>query len=255
VLVLLLTAFRGGWGELRAAVGSRRTMTILAASTAALSINWFVFITAVATGHVVEASLGYFINPLINVLLGMIFLRERLRRWQGVGLVLAALGVIYLAWSRGQFPWIAVVLAITFGCYGLFRKVAPVGSMPGLTVETAILFIPAVFIIVAHRTTASAEFSTGTWLLLMLAGVVTAVPLLLFAAAAKRLRLMTMGFLQYISPTCQFLLAVFAFGEAFGRSELISFGLIWTALAVYSFDAYVAYRQGQPIAAQPIEEP
>lgn len=254
-LLLALTAFRGGWDELRSAARNRRTLLILTASTTLLAINWFVFIYAVTNDHVVDASLGYFINPLVNVLLGMLFLRERLRPWQAVGLALAAVGVVYLTWSRHQFPWIALSLAITFGHYGLLRKIAPVGSIAGLTIETAILSIPAVILIAIYRATAEAPHSLRTWLLLLPAGFITAVPLLLFAAAMKRLRLMTMGFIQYVAPTCQFLLAVAAFKEPFGHAELISFSLIWTALAIYSLDSYRAYRQGQAAPPQPIEDP
>ncbi|HWP39298.1 MAG TPA: EamA family transporter RarD [Tepidisphaeraceae bacterium] len=244
MFVVTLTAITGGWSELRSALRNRRTLLLLAGSTTLLSINWFTFIFAVATDRVVQASLGYFINPLVNVLLGMIFLRERLRPWQVAGLVLASLGVTTLAISRGYLPWIALALALSFGFYGLLRKLAPVGAMPGLTVETAILFVPALATIFLYDPANALAIDVKSLFLLMLAGVVTAVPLLLFTAAARRLRLATMGFLQYLAPTCQFLLAVFAFHEPFSGADLTSFCLIWTALLIYSWDSYVGWRAG-----------
>ena len=255
LLVLLLPVARGGWSELATALRQRRTLLMLTASTIMLSINWFTFIFAVASGRLVEASLGYFINPLVSVLLGMIFLRERLRRWQAVGLLLAAAGVAYLAWARGQPPWLSLILAGSFGLYALLRKTAPVGSMAGLTIETAILFVPALLIIGLRQSSQQPPYDLATYGTLMLAGIVTAVPLLMFASAARRLRLATIGFIQYLTPTCQFLLAVLAFGEPFAGAELLSFGLIWAALLVYSWDSYRAYRGGlallPPVPVEP----
>ncbi|WP_428938480.1 EamA family transporter RarD [Fontivita pretiosa] len=244
VFVVALTAITGGWNELHSAIRNRRTLLFLAGSTTLLSINWFTFILAVATDRVVQASLGYFINPLVNVLLGMIFLRERLRPWQVVGLLLASSGVATLALSRGYLPWIALALAVSFGFYGLLRKLAPVGAMPGLTVETAILFVPALATIFLYQPANAPAIDPKSLALLMLAGVVTAVPLLLFTAAARRLRLATMGFLQYLAPSCQFLLAIFAFHEPFSGADLTSFCLIWTALLIYSLDSYMSWREG-----------
>jgi chloramphenicol-sensitive protein RarD len=242
LLVVLTFARSGAWAQFIAVTRSRRTMVMLLTSTIFLSLNWFVFIYSVTTGRVVEASLGYFINPLVNVLLGMMFLRERLRWWQAVGLILAIAGVSYLTWSRGQVPWIALALGTTFGLYGLMRKITPVGSMPGLTVETALLLAPALLVIETGIGGPRISYDVKLLAELSLAGVVTAVPLLFFAAAARRLRLTTMGFIQYVSPTGQFLLAVFVFREPFHRQELVSFGLIWAALVIYSSDSYLAYR-------------
>jgi chloramphenicol-sensitive protein RarD len=197
---------------------------------------------------VIQASLGYYINPLVSVLLGMIFLHERLRGWQAIGLALATIGVACMTWSRGQLPMIALILAVSFGLYGLLRKIAHVGAVIGLVIETALLFIPALAIIAPLRST-HVTHDLRTNLLLALAGIVTAVPLLLFTAATRRLRLATMGFLQYIGPTCQFFLAVFAFNEPLNTMDLISFALIWSALAIYSWDSYLAYRRGTAAGA------
>jgi chloramphenicol-sensitive protein RarD len=245
IFVMGLVAATGRLPDLRATLRDRRTLLMLAASTILLSINWFTFIHAVAHDVVIQASLGYFINPLVSVVLGMVFLDERLRRWQFVGVVLAVAGVALLTWSRGYVPWIALVLAGSFGLYGLLRKVAPVGAMIGLTIETALLVLPAIACIAFERPWSQAIYERNTYWLLMLAGVITAVPLLLFAAAARRLRLATMGFLQYVGPTCQFLLAVLVFHEPFNATDLISFCLIWSALAMYSWDSYLAFRLQQ----------
>ncbi|HEY7089356.1 MAG TPA: EamA family transporter RarD, partial [Tepidisphaeraceae bacterium] len=257
VLLMLLTWAMSGWNELRAATRQRRTMLMLMASTLAVSVNWFTFIVAVEGGKVIDSSLGYFINPLVSVVLGMIFLRERLRPAQAVGLMLATAGVIYMTWTRRQVPSIALILAVSFGLYGLLRKIAPVRAMPGLTIETAFLLIPAIVVVSLHRLAAGAmPYDTTTRVLLGTAGFITAIPLLMFAAGARRLRLSTMGFLQYIGPTCQFLLAIFVFREPFKADDLLSFGLIWLALVVYSVDSYRAYRRIPapiPINSSPAE--
>lgn len=249
LFILIITTIRSTWDELKSVLRDRRAMLMLCASTLLLSTNWFVFIHAVNTGHTVEASLGYFINPLFTVCLGLIFLGERMRLGQAIGIFLALIGVIILTWSHGTIPWIAMSLAATFGCYSLLRKTVRAGSMSGLTVETALLFIPAMIAIgMYHRE--GHRYTAHTWLLLPLAGVVTAIPYLLFAAAARRLRLMTMGFLQYLTPTCHFLLAIFAFHEPLARKDLISFTLIWIALAIYSWDSYRAFWRARTIEAQ-----
>lgn len=254
LFLLVLTGVTRGFDELRSAWRDRRTLLMLAASTLVLSINWFVFILAVGRGMVMQASLGYFINPLVSVMLGMIFLHERMRRLQWVGLVLATVGVVYLTWSRGQLPWVALILACSFGLYGLLRKLAPVGAMPGLTIETAILLVPCL-LLVGWDARRPGDYDLPTMILLGAAGIITAVPLLMFAAATRRLRLSTMGFLQYVGPTCQFLLAVFAFGEPFRSADLVSFALIWSALILYSTDSYLAYRAGQAAIPSTPPEP
>ena len=235
------------WGEVAAALRSRRGMAILAGSTVMIAVNWFVFLWAVTNRQVVQAGLGYFINPLVSVLLGMIFLRERLRPGQAWALGLAAAGVALQVYARGRVPWVALSLAFSFGFYALLRKTAPAGPIVGLFVETILLLPPALLCIAwAGRFggSASTHFTGRTYAILASSGVVTAVPLLLFATATRRLRMSTMGFLQFISPTCQLLLAVLAFGEPFTRWHLASFALIWAGLLLYSVDSARAWGRG-----------
>jgi len=241
----ILTAQRR-WAEVTAALRSRQGMATLAGSTAMIAVNWFVFLWAVTNRQVVQGGLGYFIRPLVSVLLGMVFLRGRLRSRQGGGLLLAAAGVLVQVVALGHVPWVALTLAVSFGFYALLRKTAPAGALVGLFVETALLMPLAVcFIAWAEQAAArgeAARLSVGTYAVLVSSGVVTAVPLLLFATAARRLRMATMGFLQFVSPTCQLLLAVLAFREPFTRWHLASFGLIWAGLIVYTVDSVRGYR-------------
>jgi chloramphenicol-sensitive protein RarD len=234
LLALILLATRQ-WKSFRTAAFSRRVVLIYLASAILLSINWLTYVWAVNAGYVVESSLGYFINPLFSVLLGVLFLREKLRPWQWAAIGLAAIGVIYVAISYGQFPWIALTLTFSFGIYGLIKKTAMLGSLYGLTLETGLLFIPAVVFLVAMEGLGRGAFlhSSPTADLLMVgAGLVTTVPLLLFASAAQRIPLSTVGVLQYITPTMQFLLGILVFHEAFNRSHLIGFCIVWLALII-----------------------
>ena len=243
---LVLTVQRR-WGEVVAAARSRRAMLVLSASTAMIAVNWFVLLWAVTNRQVVQAGLGYFINPLVAVLLGMVFLRERLRGGQAAALLLAAAGVAVQVVALGRVPWVALSLAVSFGLYALLRKTAPAGPLVGLFVETALLVPFALFFVVtgSRADGGAAAWTGGTHAVLAASGVITAVPLLLFATAARRLRMATMGFMQFVSPTCQLLLAVFAFKEPFTRWHLVSFGLIWGGLALYSLDSLRAYRQAK----------
>jgi chloramphenicol-sensitive protein RarD len=243
VFLAVLVAVRARWADVRAVLADRKVLAALAASTVLLATNWGVFIFAVASGRVLQASLGYFVAPLVAVTLGVTVLRERLRAGQAAGIVLAAAGVVVLAVVRGQWPWIALVLAGSWSGYGLVRKVAHVRPLVGTTVETGLL-VPAavVYLAIASRTAAAPPLHRNDYLLLLLAGAVTAIPLLWFTAAAKRLRLTTLGFLQYVCPTGQLLLAVFAYHETFGRGNFAGFALIWTALAIYSIDSARGYR-------------
>jgi chloramphenicol-sensitive protein RarD len=230
------------------ALRSGRTLAVLAASTVCIALNWLVYIWAVVNGRLLEGSLGYYINPLVNVLLGVAILGERLERPVRIAVGIAAAGVLWLAVHVGQFPWIPLALATLFGSYGLLRKIAPVGPLAGLTIETALLFPLAGGYLAWAIASGRAAFLAGNpWLdlCLLLAGPVTAVPLLFFAAAARRLPLSTLGFLQYLSPTLQFLLAVFAYGEVFDRAHAVAFGLIWTAIALF---AVHRARAGAPAA-------
>ncbi len=228
------------WGKVRIALAQRRTLITLAATTILISTNWFVFIVAVDRGQVLQSSFGYFINPLVSVLLGFIFLGERLRRLQILSLALACAGVIVLTLHLGSVPWISLVLAITFALYGLLRKIVPAGALTGLSVETLLLFPAASGYLINLGVTGKGAFpstTVGDNILLPLAGVITAIPLLWFSAAARRLSLASIGFMQYITPTIHFLLAVLVFAEPFSRTHLAGFACIWAGLLLYSYDA------------------
>jgi len=244
----IIIALRGTWRDLRDAFRNTRALLLLTASALLIATNWLVFIIAVGHAQVIQSSLGYFMTPFISVLLGVIFLQERLRRIQLISLLLAAMGVVLLTLQYGRFPWVALVLALTFGSYGLFRKIVSVDSLTGLTVETLLLGPAALgYLIYLSLQGNSAVPSVGlqTSSLLALAGVVTAVPLLLFASAARRLRLATIGFLQYITPTLHFLLAVLLYKEPFTKAHLTSFLFIWGGLCCYSYDAWRGMRLNQ----------
>jgi chloramphenicol-sensitive protein RarD len=246
LLLLLLTVVQRRWQPVRAVCRDRRTLLRLCVTTLLIANNWGLFIWAVAHDHLLQASFGYFINPLVNVLLGFVFLRERLRRMQTLAVLLAAIGVAYLIFAYGQFPWIALVLALSFAFYGLLRKTARADALVGLTVETALLTPVALAFLLFEGLRGAGAFgviSRQMDLLLASAGIITAVPLLWFAAAAKRLWYSTLGILQYLAPTGQFLLAVLAYGEPFTRDHLISFSLIWTALIIYSVDTALLPRR------------
>ena len=239
VLAPLVAVTRRG-DEIRTIFADRRTALMLLGSTLMIATNWLLFIVSVNTGRVIESSLGYFINPLVNVLLGYLFLSERLRGPQRASLLLAGAGVALLVGVHGTVPWISVVLAVTFAFYALLRKMAPVESLAGLTFETGILAPMALCYIAWGAVSGDGSFLTGMVRfdrLLPLAGIITAVPLLLFGVAARRVRLTTLGFLQYVTPTGHFLLAVFVFGEPFGKGDLAAFLMIWGGLAIYSVDA------------------
>ncbi len=223
---------------------NRKTILTYLTTAALVTLNWFTFIWAVTHNYLVDASLGYFINPLVNVLFGVLFLKERMRIWQWVAITLAALGVLYITVNYGQFPWIAMILATTFGVYGLLRKIGALESLQGLFLEMSILFIPAVVFLFLLEQQGVARFGHLPFyqnVLLSFAGVVTALPLLLFAYAAKRINLSTIGFLQYIAPTGQFLLGVWIYHEALSQARLIGFIFIWIALAIYSAESVLVF--------------
>ena len=231
---------RHNWAWLRGAVARPRVLFTFAVSGSLLAINWFVYIWSVNAGFIVETSLGYFINPFVNVLLGFLVLKERLRPAQWLALSVALAGVLYLTFSYGAFPWIALTLAFSFGTYGFIRKTATLNSAEGLFLETAVLFLPAFgFLLLQDFRGAGAFAHNGptSTLLLMGAGIVTSVPLLLFAAGARRITMTSLGLLQYIAPTLQFLIGVLIFHEEFGITRLIGFGLIWLALILYSAES------------------
>jgi len=211
-----------------------------------LAINWGTYVWAVSIGRVVETSLGYFINPIVSVLLGVVFLREKLRRWQWVVVGLAFLGVVYLTFSYGQPPWISLTLAFSFGLYGLIKKIAPLGSLHGLVLETMTIFIPALAILLTAEMNGTGTFGHSTLfisVLLGLTGIVTVVPLLLFSVGAKNVPLTTIGILQYMTPTIQFFLGIFLFKEVFKPSHLYGFSAIWLALIIFSIESFIFYKK------------
>ncbi len=243
-MAALVTALRR-WGEVVRQLRVPGTVPTLAASAVLISTNWLVYIWAVGAGHVLEASLGYFVNPLVSVLLGVYFLREPLSRRQLVAIGLAAAGVLALMLHVGRPPWVALALALTFGLYGLLRKRAQVDATTGLLTEVVVLLPAAAAWLAWQAWRGTLHFGTEpvTTALLAAAGVVTAVPLILFAVGVRRLRLATIGLLQYLNPTMQFAMAVFVFGEAFSRWHAAAFGCIWASLVVYTADALARGRQ------------
>lgn len=235
--VLLSTV--GTWSGVRTAIRSKRRMGTLAVTAVLIAINWLTFIYGVTSGQILDTSLGYYINPLVNVVLGMAFLRERLTRPQAIAVVLAAAGTLWLTLSLGRLPWIALTVAVTFGFYGLLRKGVRVDSIGALFVETTLLFPVATGFLAWLAWTGKGAFvaaGTSTTLLLASAGVLTALPLIWFAGAARRLPYSWVGLCQYLSPSITFLLGVFAYGEPFTRAHAVAFGCIWVALAIFSAD-------------------
>lgn len=241
-------SLRGEWPEIRRCVLNMRNVRLLSAGAVLIAANWGIFIYAVGKGEVLEASLGYFINPLFSIALGMIFLRERLRPLQWIAVAVAAAAVLQLSLSAAGLPWIALSLAVTFGLYGLVRKKVDVNSLHGLMVETVILLPIAVGVLFFIPNTKPNEASD--WLLLSLSGVITAVPLLMFGAAVRGLKLSTIGFLQYIGPTLQFLLAVLVLGEHLDMARLTGFIICWVGIAIYVADSLLS-RMPQPVADEP----
>ncbi|NML16518.1 EamA family transporter RarD [Azohydromonas caseinilytica] len=252
VFVLGVLAAMRRFGALAPVLRQPRQLGLFMLSALLLSGNWLVYVWAVNNGHVIDASLGYFINPLVYVLLGYAFLHERLRPMQWAAIALAGLGVLWLTWQGGQLPWIALLLAGSFGLYGLMRKTASLGALEGLALETLLLAplaVPAlaVWTLQGSSTLAHADAPTVGWLLL--AGPITAVPLLLFAAGARRITLATLGLLQYIGPTLQFAIGLWVFHEPFQANRLLGFILIWAALALYSAEGLWVARQRAVAAA------
>ena len=240
-------------------LASRRIILFAALAAGLLGVNWLVYIWGVNNGHIVEASLGYFINPLVSVLLGVLFFKERLRQLQWAAVGLAACGVIYLTIRSGTLPWISLTLALTFGFYGLLKKKSPLEALPGLGLEMAFLLLPALGYLLFAQGQGSGAFGHAgaeTDLLLIFTGVVTAWPILMFGMAARSIPLTLVGLLQYIAPTCQFLLGVLAYGEPFTHERLIGFSVIWLALLLYWLEGWLRRRKATPgRAAQPEAAP
>jgi len=249
VFVLVLLSFQRRWNEAKSVISFYRNVCIFLVTSFLLGGNWLIYIWAVNSNQIVEASLGYFINPLVNICLGMVFLRERLYRSQFISVLLAFVGVLFLTLQYGRLPWIALTLALTFGTYGLLRKTAKAGSMVGLLFDTGFLapiFLLYLLFLAAHGSGAFVSTNLKTDVLLIGAGVVTAVPLLLFAYGARRIQYSTVGFLQYIAPTGQLLVGVFLYREQFTRAHAIAFGLVWVALFLYSTSTFMTRKRRTP---------
>jgi chloramphenicol-sensitive protein RarD len=245
VFLILLLSWQQRWPEIRKAVRSRRILLYCLASSSAIAINWFVFIWAVNIDRVIETSLGYFMTPLVNVLFGVIFLRERLTRLQFISMLLATLGVLNLTCGYGRFPWIALILCVSFGLYGLLRKKSATRPIPGLFFETIMLMPFALLYLVMLQRNGTLIFGRAHFslsLILITSGIVTGLPLVWFGHAARHLRLTTIGFLQYLAPSCTFFLGVFLYHETFTRAHLVTFVLIWIALALFTGEAIMRWR-------------
>jgi len=247
MLLAVVVSLRREWGAIWPVLRSPRQILLLSAGAVLIALNWLIFIYAISSRQVLQASLGYFINPLLSIALGMIFLGERLRAWQWVAVIVAAAAVGNQAFRGGELPWIAVSLAITFGFYGLVRKKIDINSLHALLVETSLL-VPLSLIALALLP--AGHFSRMSWTLLSLSGIITAVPLLLFGAAVRRLKLSTLGFLQYVGPSLQFTIAVTLFGEHIESAKLLSFVLCWIAIGIYVMDS-VLRRSSQVVADEP----
>src|SRR6266545_7003179 len=252
LLLIIFVLVTGQWKDFRSAL-TAKTLGIYSIAAVLLTINWLVYVWGVNAGFIVETSLGYFINPLLSVLLGVIFLRERLRPAQWIPVAIAAIGVIYLTAVYGRLPWIAISLAFSFGFYGFVKKLAHLGSLYGLTLETGIV-VPFALMYLAfiglNSTGAFLHKGAQIDLLLIGAGIVTTIPLLMFASAARQIPLTVVGLLQYIAPTMQFLIGVFLYKEPFDQAHLIGFGIVWIALIIFWVENFIANR----VPVEPIPE-
>lgn len=258
LFVMLWLGFRGQLGNVRAALADGPTRLRLFATAILISINWIVYVWGVNGGHVVETSLGYFINPLVNVLLGVLILKERLNRPQWVAVAFAFAGVAWLTIQNGRLPWIALTLAVSFGLYGLLRKMVKVDAIAGLGAETLLIAPMAAAYLIWLEATGRGAFGNTTLLIegmLVAGGLVTAIPLALFAFGARLIPYSTIGLIQYIGPTLQLLLGVFLYGEPFEQTRAIGFGLIWMALIVYAGDGLLrARRRPLPVPAAALSD-
>jgi chloramphenicol-sensitive protein RarD len=254
-VALLLTVLRR-WNQVRAVVRDRRSLLVLGAAAVLIAVNWTVFVYGVNSGHVVETSLGYFINPLVSVLLAVVFIGERLRRLQWLAVGIATVAVVVLTLDYGHPPWIALSLAASFGTYGLMKKLVRVEAVPGLFVETALVAAPAVVFLGVLQARGQGSFGAhgaGHALLLVSSGIATAVPLLLFAAAARRIPLSTVGLLQYVTPLMQLSIGVFVDDEPMPPARLAGFAIVWLALAVFTVDSLrTAHASGRASRRAPV---
>jgi chloramphenicol-sensitive protein RarD len=254
VFIALLLSVRRSWGQVRAVLRDRKRVLILGAAAVLIAVNWLVFVYGVNSGHVVETSLGYFINPLVSVLLGVVFFHERLRLLQWIAVGIATVAVVVLTVDYGRPPWIALTLAVTFGTYGLMKKLVRVDAAPGLFVETALVALPAAAALAVLHAGGHGSFGAhgpGHAVLLVSSGIATAVPLLLFAAATRRIPLSTVGLLQYVTPLMQLSIGVFVDGEPMPPARLAGFAIVWVALAVFTVDSVRNARAARTMSNAP----
>lgn len=241
LLLVVIIGLRNNLHKVKAIFASRRQLSILFISASLLGFNWWLFIWAINNDHILDASLGYYINPLLNIALGMVFLKERLSKLQYAAVGLAVTGVAIQLVTFGSFPYIALSLAVSFAIYGLIRKTVSVDAMPGLLIESLVMIVPAFVYWFVFASSSATNLLDNSWTinaLIVGAGLVTTAPLLCFVEAARRLNYSTLGFFQYIGPSLMFILAVFVYGEEFGQDRWVTFGFIWTALLVYSYASY-----------------
>jgi len=251
VFVLGVLVLKKDWERYRVIFQSPKILLTYLAAASLLGINWLVFVWAINAGFIVESSLGYFINPLVSVLLGVIFFREKLRLWQWLPIGLALLGVIYLTVSYGALPWIALILAFSFGFYGLIKKSATLNSLDGFALETGFMFLPALIYLLYFKSLGQAFFADQGLtiaLLLVFTGFVTGIPILLFGAGARRIRLSTLGLLQYIVPTGHLLIGVLIYGENFPQEKMVGYSMIWIAIVFYSLEGIINRRRERLIS-------
>jgi len=252
LLVALYLGVRRGWNWWRPLVAQPRTLKLLSASATLIALNWWLYIWAVNAGHIVETSLGYFINPLVNVLLGVAVLKERLNRAQWLAVAIAAAGVAWLSLRVGHLPWIALALAASFGTYGLIRKVVAVESIPALGIESSVLFVPGVLYLLWAQAAGQGGFgANGAQVdaLLVASGFVTALPLALFAYGAQRIPYSMVGIIQYLAPSLQLLCGVLIYDEPFSADQARGFGCIWLALGIYAADGLLRLRRARAVTA------
>ncbi len=247
ILVVGFLTYLRQWQWLKGAVTNKRIFFTFLTTGSLMTVNWLIYIWAVNSNYIVDASLGYFINPLVSVLLGVIFFREQLRLGQGVSVAIAFAGVLYLTISYGSLPWIALTLACTFGIYGLLKKSTSLQVLPGLSLEMAVIFLPALGYLFMADGVGAGQLNTLTILLLAGTGVITVVPFYLYSSAAQRIPLSMMGILQYIAPTMQFLIGVLVYGEAFTQNRMIGFSLVWLALIIYSIEGVIVRRKASAL--------
>lgn len=252
VFMMVILIIGGKWSsfikEAKEVVSNHRRLLAIVAAALLVTTNWFIFIFSVSSGKVIDASLGYYMNPLVNVVLATVFLKERLGRGELIACLLAALGVVLLAIQSGAVPWSSIAMAVTFSLYGLIKKIAAVSSMTGLTLETAIVAPFALSYLVFYSPEGFMSFDLGLNLLLIGAGIVTAIPLFLFAEATKNISYILVGFLQYIAPTLMLIAAVFQFKETFATPQLIAFGLIWLGILIFTASNILLLRKNKQLS-------